>query len=67
MSDLLSHARSDLHELPEHVCGCSPFICPTCNPRRTLLQAMLHMSLRATERKMRMAEIVVLAEHRRKA
>jgi hypothetical protein len=69
LSDLLPHSRDDLVELPcdtepVHVCGCSPFVCPVCNPRRSLAAA-----LRAVSREMRQryldAEIVVLAEYRR--
>jgi hypothetical protein len=31
-----------------HDCNCSPYLCEVCNPRRTLIRAMLHQSLRAT-------------------
>jgi hypothetical protein len=71
MSDISPHARDDLVELPcdtepVHVCGCSPYLCPVCRPRRSLAAA-----LRSVSREMRLryldAEIVVLAEYRKPA
>jgi hypothetical protein len=68
MSDIAPHARDDLDFLPcdtepVHVCGCSPYLCPVCRPRRSLAAA-----LRAVSHEMRQryldAEIVVLAEYR---
>jgi hypothetical protein len=49
MSDLHPHSRDDLIELPsdcepQHVCGCSPALCPTCNPRRSLIAAVRDIS-----------------------
>jgi hypothetical protein len=70
MSDLVSHARDDLVELPcdtepVHVCGCSPFVCPVCNPRRPLIAALRDVSAkRDLPLRYFDAEIVVLAERR---
>jgi len=67
MSDILPHSRSDLVELPcdveplRHDCGCTPYLCPTCNPRRSLLRAQLEVSL---QRLQPSAEIISLAQMR---
>jgi hypothetical protein len=70
MSDIAPHARDDLDFLPcdtepVHVCGCSPYLCPVCRPRRSLAAALRDVS---TKRDLPLryfdAEIVVLAERR---
>jgi hypothetical protein len=71
MSDIAPHARDDLDVLPcntepVHVCGCSPALCPTCNPRRSLSAALRDVSAkRDLPLRYFDAEIVVLAEYRR--
>lgn len=36
MSDLMSHALCH--------CGCTPYLCPKCNPRRSLIAAVRDIS-----------------------
>jgi hypothetical protein len=73
MSDLAPHARDDLVELPcdcepVHVCGCSPFVCPVCNPRRSLAAALRSVSAkRDLPLRYFDADVVVLAEYRKPA
>jgi hypothetical protein len=46
MSDLISHSRDDTG-LPcdvEHSCTGSQYLCPTCNPRRSLIAAVRDIS-----------------------
>jgi hypothetical protein len=51
MSDLISHTRDDLVELPcdcepaPHPCTCgSQYLCEVCNPRRSLIAAVRDIS-----------------------
>jgi hypothetical protein len=38
MSDLMGHALCH--------CGCTPYLCPKCNPRRSLIAAVRDVSAR---------------------
>jgi hypothetical protein len=66
MIDLTSHTRDDIVELPSdcemprHACGCTPYLCPVCRPRRSLLRAQLEVSLQ----RMHTAEVISLAHAR---
>jgi hypothetical protein len=51
MSDLTPHTRDDLMELPcdtepKHACGCTPYLCVVCNPRRKFWHAVRNISAR---------------------
>ncbi len=49
MSDLTPHSRNDLNLLPcdtepAHECSGSRYLCPVCNPRRSLIAAVRDVS-----------------------
>jgi hypothetical protein len=73
MSDIAPHSRDDLDFLPcdtepVHVCGCSPYLCPVCNPRRSLIAALRDVSAkRDLPLRYFDADVVVLAEYRKLA
>jgi hypothetical protein len=67
MSDIAPHSRDFLpcNTEPVHVCGCSPYLCPVCRPRRSLAAALRDVSAkRDLPLRYFDAEIVVLAERR---
>lgn len=40
----LDHRCADVGAEDEHHCGCTPYLCPVCNPRRSLMQAIRDVS-----------------------